>query len=314
MDGSEAIFRANSGESTAKAVNFKVKCFPMDRRALNEATTENSKDDSAILARGVGVYRDGRWILKNVDWTVPAGSCVAVLGPNGCGKSTLTRVISGYLWPTEGKVSVLGETFGSVNLHELRESIRLVQPTGLAEPAAEMTALEVAMTGAFGTVGLYGKISAELRDEAERLLRTVGLHSVIKTPYQSLSSGERIRCLVARAMVRKPRLLLLDEPTSGLDLLAREQVLATIQSLHDQEEDRPTVVLITHHLEELPPAVSRVLILQDGEVAAEGRPEDVLRSDLLSDVYRCPLQVVQSDGRYYSRVSPGAWDSLLSSS
>jgi len=276
-------------------------------------TTDENENDLAISARGVGVYRAGRWILRDVDWTVPAGSCVAVLGPNGSGKSTLTRVITGYMWPTEGTVTVLGETFGSVNLHELRESIRLVQPTGEAEPDADMTALEVAMTGAFGTIGLYGPVTAELRDEAQRLLESVGLHAAMKTPYQRLSSGERVRCLVARALTRKPKLLLLDEPTAGLDLLAREQVLATIQSLCDQDRkaDRPTVVLITHHLEELPPAVSRVLVLKDGTVAAEGPPEEALRSELLSDVYRCPLQVVQSDGRYYSRVSPGAWETLL---
>ncbi len=270
----------------------------------------SSASNRAVHLENVGVHRAGRWILRGVDWTVPAGACVAVLGPNGSGKSTLTRVISGYLWPSEGDVEVLGERFGQVALHELRESLRLVQPTGLAEPDADMTALDVAATGAFGTVGLYEAIDAEIRDEALRLLETVGLRAAIKTPYQNLSSGERIRCLMARAMVRKPRLLLLDEPTSGLDLLAREQVLATIQSLHG-EPDPPTVVLITHHLEELPPAVSHVLVLDDGRVAARGEPAAVLRSDLLSDVYRCPLEVVRSDGRFYSRVSPGAWASLL---
>ncbi|WP_254053944.1 ABC transporter ATP-binding protein [Singulisphaera sp. GP187] len=285
----------------------------MDRSAAEGAGAGHS-DGFAIVARGVGVRKGDRWILKDVDWTVPRGACVAVLGPNGSGKSSLARVISGYLWPTEGEVSVLGEPFGAVDLHALRESIRLVQPIGQAEPASEMTAFQVALTGAFGTVGLYREAPAEAQAEAERLLGVVGLRSVSRHPYQTLSNGERIRCLIARALVRKPRLLLLDEPTAGLDLLAREQVLATIESLFRAGEDPPTVVLITHHLEELPPAVSRVMVLDEGKIAAEGTPEAVLTSDLLSTVYRCPLDVVRSDGRYYSRVSPGAWDGLLASS
>jgi iron complex transport system ATP-binding protein len=290
-----------------------AKAETMDRCAAAEGAVVGPSDEFAIVARGVGVQRDARWILKDVDWRVPTGACVAVLGPNGSGKSSLARVIAGYLWPTEGEVAVLGESFGAVNLHELRESLRLVQPFGQVEPSSEMTPLQVALTGAFGTVELYNEPPAEIRAEAERLLGVVGLRSVMGHPYRTLSNGERIRCLIARALVRKPRLLLLDEPTAGLDLLAREQVLATIQSLFSGGDDRPTVVMITHHLEELPPAVSQVMLLDEGRVAAEGPPEAVLRSDLLSAVYRCPLEVVQSEGRYYSRVSPESWDGLLSS-
>src|SRR5262245_17551623 len=128
-------------------------------------TASPAAKSRAIHLQGVGVDRGGRWILRDVDWSVASGDCVAVLGPNGSGKSTLTRVVSGYLWPTEGTVEVLGQRFGEVNIHELRESLRLVQPAGTAEPGGEMTALEVAETGEFGTVGLYREVDEEVRAE-----------------------------------------------------------------------------------------------------------------------------------------------------
>ena len=120
-----------------------------------------------------------------------------------------------------------------------------------------------------------------------------------------------MRCWIARALVVRPRLLLLDEPTAGLDLLAREQVLATVQALFDSEQTPPTVVFITHHLEELPPATSHVLLLGDGKAAAIGTPADVLRDEVLSPVYGCPMRVTHNGGRYYVQVHPESWASLL---
>src|SRR5687767_13221338 len=240
----------------------------------------------AIQLRDVGVMRTDRWILRGVTWSVPAGACAAILGPNGSGKSTLTRVIGGHLWPTAGDCTVLGGHFGETNLASLRKSIRLVQPAGPYDVDPSLTARDVVLTGYFGTLALYDVPTDAMRSEADRLLAQVGLAHVGDHVYATLSSGERVRSLVARALASRPGLLLLDEPTAGLDLLAREQVLATVQALFEPDATRhappPTVVLITHHVEELPPATSEVLLLDNGGVAARGSPDAVLRSDVLS--------------------------------
>ena len=266
----------------------------------------------AIELRDVGLRRDQRWILHEINWTVPAGACAAILGPNGSGKTTLTRIIAGHWWPTAGDVRVLGEHFGEVDLHQLRRGLRLVSSTSPVEIDPDLTTHEVALTGFFGTLGLYDDITAEQREQASQMLDRVALHHVADHRYCTLSSGERMRALIARALVVRPRLLMLDEPTAGLDLLAREQVLATVQGLTAQnEDDRPTVLMITHHLEELPPATTHVLLLENGRAASVGSPQQVLRAEVLSSVYGCPLQVNQIGGRFYAQVHPGAWKTIL---
>jgi iron complex transport system ATP-binding protein len=268
-------------------------------------------DQPAIRLTDVGLRRGETWILRNVNWTVPQGACAAILGPNGSGKSTLTRILACHYWPTEGESSVLGSQFGDANLLELRKSIRLVQPAGPYDIDAELTARQVVLTGFFGTLGLYDTTDPAMEAEADRLLAQVGLTHVRDHTYATLSSGEKVRNLIARALVREPRLLLLDEPTSGLDLLAREQVLATVQALFDTEANPPTVVFITHHVEELPPATSHVLLLDQGTPAAIGTPAEALRADNLSRVYRCPVEVRTEGGRHYIQVHPTAWSALL---
>lgn len=267
--------------------------------------------ESAIDLQSVGVARSDRWILDNISWSVPAGSCAAILGPNGAGKSTLTKVIAGHLWPTRGEVRVLGERFGEVDLHSLRRGIRLVSSTSPVELDADLTAHEVAVTGFFGTFGIYDQIEPGMWDDAAEMLDRVGLHHVAEHRYNTLSSGERMRCLLARALVVRPRLLMLDEPTTGLDFLAREQVLAAVQGLAAGQDERPTILMITHHLEELPPITSEILLLSDGKAAAIGAPKDVLRADVLTHVYRCPMEVTTLGGRYYAQVHPGSWEQIL---
>jgi iron complex transport system ATP-binding protein len=271
--------------------------------------------EPAIELKGVGMWRGGRWILSGINWSVESGACAAVLGPNGSGKSTLARVLACHMWPTAGESVVLGAKFGEANLPEVRHDIRLVQPAGPYDIDPALTAKEAVLTGFFGTIGLYDAVTGPMQAEAVQLLEQVGLHDVIDHPYSTLSSGERVRSLIARAIVRRPKLLILDEPTAGLDLLAREQVLATVQGLFDRAartgETPPTVVMITHHVEELPPATSHVLLLQEGRAVAEGPPRDVLTGPTLSRVYGCPVEVTRNNGRYYLQVHPGGWEQLL---
>jgi iron complex transport system ATP-binding protein len=271
----------------------------------------NSGREMAIDVQNVGVLRSGRWILSDITWRVAAASCAAILGPNGSGKSTLARILAAYLWPSSGKVSVLGQQFGDCDMPALRRQIKMVQPAGPYDVDPSLTALEVALTGFFNSIALYQTPTPEMRTESARLLKQVGLLERSNQTYETLSSGERVRALIARALVQKPQLLILDEPTAGLDLLAREQILATIQSLFEQPHNPPTTILITHHIEELPPATSNVLLLSEGKAAAVGAPGDVLNSQILSNLYNCPVQVRQSAGRFYLEVHPDAWREML---
>ncbi|HTL29328.1 MAG TPA: ATP-binding cassette domain-containing protein [Tepidisphaeraceae bacterium] len=268
-------------------------------------------EQPAIELRDVGVKRSERWIASNINWKVRAGTCAAILGPNGSGKSTLARVITGYIWPTCGDVFVAGQHFGEVDLNELRRSIRLVQAAGPYDVDPELTAQEVVLTGLFGTIGLFDPVTDADRKHADDLLTQVGLTKLRGARYSTFSNGERVRSLIARSLIVRPKILLLDEPTAGLDLLAREQVLATIQALFTRGDSNVTVLLITHHVDELPPATSDVLLLSEGKVAAQGRPEDVLRSEVLSPVYNCRLHVDRHGDRYYVRVDPTVWSGLL---
>jgi iron complex transport system ATP-binding protein len=265
---------------------------------------------SAFHLQNASILRDGRWILRNVNWRVESGALAAIVGPNGSGKSTLARIISTHWWPTAGTVSVLGQTFGQANLPELRKSIRMVQPAGPYDADPTLSAKETVLTGFFGTVGLYQHPSKLMLRRATHLLQRVGLSKVANHSYQTLSSGEKVRTLIARAIANPPRLLILDEPTAGLDLRAREQVLATIHALM-QTKNRPTVVLITHHIEELSPQTTEVLLLDKGQTAAQGPMQKVLTPKLLTQVYGVKVQINRKSGRYYAQVHPSAWPTLL---
>lgn len=254
----------------------------------------------------VSLQRAEQLILDRINWKVEPGSCAAILGHNGSGKSTIARIVACHLWPTAGRVAVLGEEFGEANLPALRHRIRLVQAAGPYDIDPSLTAREVVLTGFFGTLNLYDRVDGKMEAAAEEQLGRMGLWRLAGHSYATLSSGEKVRSLIARALVTRPELLLLDEPTAGLDLLAREQVLAIVQKLVGQL----TVVMITHHVEELVPATSNVLLLRGGKVVANGGMGEVLTEEKLSTAYDCAVQVRRSGGRYYVEVSPEEWGKL----
>lgn len=252
----------------------------------------------AVEIRDVILLRNDRPILDGVSWSVRAGEQAAILGPNGSGKSTLTRVLMGYLWPSRGEVSVLGRRFGETNLNELRTLVRLVQPNGPFELDPALTVRDGVFTGYEGTLGVFSEPTPHQVRHVEEMIDRVGLSRVASSPYGQLSTGERLRTQLARALVVKPAVLILDEPTAGLDIRGREELLLLVDQLSESPE-APAVLMVTHHVEELPLRTTNVLLLDDGRVAAKGAPDAVLTSASLSRVYRCPVDVTRRDGRFY---------------
>jgi len=237
---------------------------------------------------------------------------------NGCGKTTFTRCLTGGMFATQGRLTVLGQTIGQTNILKLRQRIGLVNPTtdnGFAHVTgavvdASLTTTLAVCTGYFASVGLYERPTEEQVAHARELLRTVGLGHRLDHTLSQLSTGEQRRALIARALVHRPELLILDEPTAGLDLRGREQVLATIEKLLS-DTNAPAILMITHHVEELSPRTSQVLLMKDGRFVAAGEPDEVINPETLSEVYGCKVYVKKSNGRFWLEVLPEAWLDLV---
>jgi len=243
-------------------------------------------------------------ILSDISWSIAAGEHWAVLGPNGAGKSTLIGVAAGLRHPSRGSVRILGATVGRVDLRSLREHIGHVDVKTEEALSPHRTALEVVLTGATGTIQvLPERIDDQALDRAAQLLERFGCAAVASHHFASCSQGERRRVLLARALMRHPPLLLLDEPADGLDLPGREALLVALTSLSD-EPDAPAVILVTHHLEELPPSITHALLLREGRVSACGAAPSVLTAEPLSACFGVPVTVARSSGRWAARALP----------
>ncbi|TRZ38929.1 ABC transporter ATP-binding protein [Niallia circulans] len=250
-----------------------------------------------VKAEGIGLKRNGKWILKDIDWEIKRGEHWVLYGLNGAGKTALLNMICAYYHPTVGKMTVLDKEFGKAELGaSLRKKIGLVSSRLQQNLYVADSAYEIILSGAFASIGLYETPTDVMREKALHLMKQLGCYSYADRPYSSLSQGEKQRVLIARALMLNPELVILDEPATGLDFLAREQLLETIMQLA-QMESCPTIIYVTHHMEEILPVFSSTLLLRDGEVFAKGKTEDILTSNCLTEYFSFPVAVIWSNER-----------------
>ena len=247
------------------------------------------------------IVRGGQRILDSVTWTVNDDERWVVLGANGAGKTTVLQIAGAQIHPTSGVAGVLGEVLGTVDVFELRPRIGQAS-SAIAEriPRGERVR-DVVVSAAYAVIGRWREEYDELdHDRAIQLLDRLGAGHLGDRMYGTLSEGERKRVLIARALMTDPELLLLDEPAAGLDLGAREDLVATLGMLAS-DPVAPALVLVSHHVEEIPPGFTHVLMLRHGSVVAAGPIESTLTDATLTSTFETPLQITRTDGRYAAR-------------
>lgn len=252
----------------------------------------------AILnVSGLGVRRGRTVILDNVDWTVEARQHWVVLGANGSGKTSLLSSLTGYLTPSSGTFELFDETFGQTDWRELRKRVGLVSSSVRQLIHEEDTALDVVVSGKDAMIGSWGKVSAAERRRGLKLMEQIECEGLVDREWAVLSQGERQRVLIGRALMAEPALLILDEPCAGLDPVARERFLDFVQRLGSGKK-APTLVLVTHHVEEIMPVFSHVLMLKEGRVFASGKKANVLNSENFTKLFEERIRLEKVSGRF----------------
>ncbi len=259
--------------------------------------------DVVIDLHRVTVMRSGNALLDDLTWRVTAAERWVVLGPNGAGKTTLLNLAAARLHPTTGVVHVLGERVGRVDLSELRTRIGLTTALLAERIPADERVRDVVLTAAWSVVGRWREQYDELDEaRANALLGQLGVAALADRRYGTLSEGERKRVQIARALMTDPELLLLDEPAAGLDLGGREDLVARLAELaHDA--DSPALVLVTHHVEEIPPGFTHALLLREGGIVAQGPITETITGEHLSKTFGVPLVVDRVGDRFTARAA-----------
>jgi iron complex transport system ATP-binding protein len=271
------------------------------RRSRSDASDPVADCADVLNVSNLHVERNGTVILDNLSWRVRRGEHWVILGANGSGKTSLLSALTGYLMPTAGEISLLGETYGQFDWRELRKKIGLVSSSVRQMMADDEPALATVASGKYAMIDFWGRLTRREKAQARERLRQVECGHLAERPWRVLSQGERQRVLIGRALMAKPRVLILDEPCAGLDPAAREHFLQFLQRLGVKKQS-PTLILVTHHVEEIMPVFSHLLVLQSGRVLAAGTKADGLNSKNLATAFGAQIQLQQTGGRFALRV------------
>ncbi|UGT41870.1 ABC transporter ATP-binding protein [Nocardia yamanashiensis] len=259
--------------------------------------------DLLIDFSDVTVRRSGHTLVGPVTWQVELDERWVVLGPNGAGKTSLLRMAAAEMFPTSGNANLLGETLGKVDMNELRPRIGLSSAAIASRVPVDEKVGDLVVSAGYGVMGRWRERYDEIdNDRAVDILESLGAEHLSDRAYGTLSEGERKRVLIARALMTDPELLLLDEPAAGLDLGGREELVERLGDLA-ADPDAPATVLVTHHVEEIPPGFTHGMLLKEGNVVAQGLLEDVLTAENLSEAFHQSITLDRIDGRYFARRS-----------
>ncbi|ATL72184.1 ABC transporter ATP-binding protein [Nocardia terpenica] len=251
----------------------------------------------------VTVRRSGHTLVGPVTWQVELDERWVVLGPNGAGKTSLLRMAAAEMHPTSGHANLLGEVLGKVDISELRPRIGLSSAAVASRVPLDEKVSDLVVSAGYAVVGRWREKYDDVdTDRAVDMLESLGAEHLSDRAYGTLSEGERKRVLIARALMTDPELLLLDEPAAGLDLGGREELVEKLGDLA-ADPDAPATVLVTHHVEEIPPGFTHALLLNEGSVIAQGLLDEVLTAENLSEAFRQSITLDRIDGRYFARRS-----------
>ena len=273
--------------------------IPPTQRSLTYTSTEQMP--LVVELNGIKLVQNNNVILRNVSLCIDKGQHWVILGPNGSGKTALIKVITAYLWPAQGSASVLGDKYGSVDIREKLKQIGIVSSALYDKIPQRDTCLDIILSGRYASLGIFDTINSRDRVDARGIAMSLGCEKIIDRPFGLMSFGERQRTLIGRALMAEPELLILDEPGEGLDLHAREIVLNAIDSIISRPEG-PTLIMVTHRVEEIPPGITHTLILKDGRVLFSGLKKAVLNSANLTEAMDCEIEIIRKNGRYYATV------------
>jgi iron complex transport system ATP-binding protein len=257
---------------------------------------------SIVTMEQISLRREENQILDDVHLRIEPGEHWVILGRNGSGKTTLLEMMNGYMFPSSGRIEVLGNVYGQCDVREVRKEIGYISQTLIEKLTLRDPVWEVVATGAYAFLRFYQTIPDEVKSKAMQLLDEMGFAKLANQPLGTLSQGERKKVMLARSLMSEPKLLIMDEPCAGLDLYEREKMLMEIDRLRQRNM---TVVYVTHHVEEIVPLFTHVALIRDGRIAAAGPKHEILTEDTIKHTYDIPVEVQWHEDRPWIRVRSG---------